>query len=178
MLSFARAILRVGRYEADHVGMVLMACSGYHPSHAAKLWHEFETISNRQAMLARFFMPYHNIIRERMEALEKNGHKAGENGVLRMVLESMVKDGLLHMFDYDNDSGAGNTFVYPGYVSYFPLEPSIHPYDGTFTGRVSVQRCSSCTQCDVSRMSSHTTQILLDPVGPCLCQFNDGRRCV
>jgi hypothetical protein len=159
--------------------MVLMACSGYHPSHAAKLWHEFETISNRQAMLVRFFMPYHNIIQERLEALKKKG----ENGVLRMVLESMVKDGLLHMFDDDNDSGVGKThdsFVYPGYVTSFPLEPSIHPYDGTFTGRVSVlvQRCSSCTQRDVSRKSSHTTQILLDPVGPCLCQFNDGRRCV
>lgn len=128
----------LGRYEADHVGMILMACAGYDPSHAAKLWHEFDAIYKRQAVHAQFFAPYCAILREKRAALEKKGHKSG---LERLILDSMVTDGLLHMFDNGSGSGGGDTydsFVYPGYVSSFPLEPSIHPYDGVFTGRLSV----------------------------------------
>jgi hypothetical protein len=128
----------LGRYEADHVGMILMACSGYDPSHAAKLWHEFDAIYKRQAAYAQFFAPYNAILREKRAALEKKGHKSG---LERLILDSMVKDGLLHIYS-DNGSSAGETydsFVYPAYVSSFPLEPSIHPYDGVFTGRLSVE---------------------------------------
>ena len=122
--------------------MILMACAGYDPSHAAKLWHEFDAIYKRQAVYAQFFAPYCAILREKRAALEKKGHKSG---LERVILESMVTDGLLHMFDNGSGSGSGSgggdtydSFVYPGYVSSFPLEPSIHPYDGVFTGRLSV----------------------------------------
>jgi hypothetical protein len=136
----------LGRYEADHVGMILMACSGYDPSHAAKLWHEFDAIYKRQAAYAQFFAPYNAILAEKRAALEQKGHKSG---LERLMLQSMVKDGLLHVYN-DEGSGADETydsFVYPGYVSSFPLEPSIHPYDGVFTGRLSVAlRCRSMSR--------------------------------
>ena len=123
--------LTVYRYEADHVGMILMSCSGYDPSHASKTWREFDAILKRQAIVTKFLNQNNKEFAQRFNALQKPGCNTDHHSVLM----SMVKDGLLHLFD---NSKTYDSFVYPGYVSSFPLEPSIHPFDGVFTGRVSV----------------------------------------
>ncbi len=124
------------------MGMILMSCSGYDPLHASKTWHEFDTIVKRQQIVNHFQLPIHKEIAERLEKVRQQGKKGNHDEV---VLMSMVKDGLLKIFE--NESHRVKTldmFVYPGFVSCFPLEPSIHPYDGVFTGRLSV--CNFCRQ--------------------------------
>ena len=111
--------------------MILMSCSGYDPSHASKFWHEFDAILKRQTIVTQFHLPIAQELAQRHEKLQKQGRQ--DNNYT--VLMSMVKDGLLQLFDNERTF---DSFVYPGFVSSFPLEPSIHPYDGVFTGRVSV----------------------------------------
>jgi hypothetical protein len=125
------------RYEADHVGMILMSCSGYDPLHATKTWHEFDAIAKRQKIVTHFQRPVLKEIAERFEKLREQGRKGNLDDI---ILMSMVKDGLLHNFGAESKKAAKSldSFIYPGFVSSFPLEPSIHPYDGVFTGRLSV----------------------------------------
>jgi hypothetical protein len=115
--------------------MILMSCSGYDPSHALKTWHEFDAILKRQAIVTQFHHPIAQEIAQRHEKLQKQGRGDNLQYNNYTVLTSMVKDGLLQLFGNEKTF---DSFVYPGFVSSFPLEPSIHPYDGVFTGRVSV----------------------------------------
>jgi hypothetical protein len=121
------------RFEADHVGMIMMACSGYDPSCAVSVWHEFDTIIKRQMLVTQFFSP---IVQELNARLVEN-HSASKNqNSMESVIMSMVRDKKLEFLD--KREKRLHFAVLPGYVSQFPLEPSIHPYDGVFTGRITV----------------------------------------
>ncbi len=126
----------IRRYEADHVGMVMMACSGYDPSRAVSLWREFDAIAQRQKLTAEFFRPIVQEICGRRDKFDPSNYQ----DPLAMAILSMVKDKQLEFLD--RREKRTHMAVLPGYVSSFPLEPTIHPYDGVFTGRITVGKKS------------------------------------
>ncbi len=110
----------------------MMACSGYDPSCAVSLWHEFDTIAKRQMLLGAFFAPLYQEIQKRTAeyAAAKCPNPAAK------AVATMVRDNKLQFLN--TREKRAHMAVLPGYVSSFPLEPSIHPYDGVFTGRITV----------------------------------------
>jgi hypothetical protein len=161
--------------------MILMACSGYQPSHAVSLWHEFDTIIRRETLVCEFFHDIYSEVAKKLESRkEQRALSNKEKSIVPQmndvdaVVMSMVKDGTLAYFDQGARSWMFDRAILPGYVSNFPLEPSIHPYDGVFTGRITVRFHLRA----ISLSSSHKSQILGDPIGPCVCDFNDGRRLI
>jgi hypothetical protein len=137
--SFASRIIvliKHPRFEADHVGMIMMACSGYDPSCAVSVWHEFDTIIKRQMLVTKFFSPIVQEIQSRLLEIHAASKNQDPNNTMRSVVMSMVKDKKLEFLD--KREKRLQFAVLPGYVSQFPLEPSIHPYDGVFTGRITV----------------------------------------
>jgi hypothetical protein len=112
--------------------MVMMACSGYDPSSAVSLWHEFDTIAKRQMLMGAFFAPVYTEIQKRTAeyAAAKCPNPAAK------AVATMVRDNKLQFLN--KREKRVHMAALPGYVSSFPLEPSIHPYDGVFTGRITV----------------------------------------
>jgi hypothetical protein len=113
--------------------MVMMACAGYDPSCAVSLWSEFDTIAKRQMLMGAFFAPlYQEISKKTAEFAASKCPNPAEKAITTMVRDNKLQ------FLNKREKRAHMASL-PGYVSCFPLEPSIHPYDGVFTGRITVR---------------------------------------
>lgn len=60
---------RKHEYEADHVGVLLMADAGYDPKEAIKLWENFASLENKKSIPE--FLSTHPVDENRILALEK-----------------------------------------------------------------------------------------------------------
>jgi len=61
---------RLHEYEADYIGMILMAKAGYDPSGTITFWQKFKTISN-ESSLAEFFST-HPMSEKRLEEMQNH----------------------------------------------------------------------------------------------------------
>jgi hypothetical protein len=112
--------------------MVMMACSGYDPSCAVSLWHQFETIAKRKKLFGQFLSPLYDELNLRMAAFDA----AKCSNSYAKAVTTLVAENKLQFYQQERRAYMA---VLPGYVSSFPLKPSIHPYDGVFTGRITVR---------------------------------------